>query len=52
MRRAGVSLPAGKWFIWTLVLIALAFLVVYGAPVLERLFRVTREIGGLPSGAR
>jgi len=38
MRRAGVSLPAGKWFIWTLVLIALAFLVVYGAPVLERLW--------------
>ncbi len=41
MRRAGVSLPAGKWFIWTLVLAALALLVVYGAPVLERLWTST-----------
>ncbi len=41
MRRAGVYLPAGKWFIWTLVLAALALLVVYGAPVLERLWTST-----------
>jgi len=43
MRRAGVSLPAGKWFIWTLVLIALVFLVVYGAPVLERLWTISTD---------
>ena len=41
MRRAGISLPSGKWFIWTLVLGVLLLLVVYGAPVLERLWTST-----------
>jgi len=41
MRRPGVSLPAGKWFVWILVAVALAFLIVYGAPVLERLWTST-----------
>jgi len=41
MRRAGISLPAGKWFIWILVLVVLVLLVVYGAPVLERLWTST-----------
>ncbi len=49
MRRAGVSLPAGKWFIWTLVLIALVFLVVYGAPVLERLWTTSTGSNEVPS---
>jgi len=41
MRRASISLPSGKWFIWTLVLVVLVVLVVYGAPVLERLWTST-----------
>jgi len=41
MRRARISLPAGKWFTWTLVLAVLVLLVVYGAPVLERLWTST-----------
>ncbi len=49
MRRTGVSLPAGKWFIWTLVLIALVFLVVYGAPVLERLWTTSTGSNEVPS---
>jgi len=40
-RRTGISLPAGKWFIWSLVLAGLVFLVVFGAPVLERLWTST-----------
>jgi cytoskeleton protein RodZ len=40
-RRTGVSFPAGKWFIWGLVLAGLVFLVVFGAPVLERLWTST-----------
>ncbi|GMQ88613.1 MAG: DUF4115 domain-containing protein [Gammaproteobacteria bacterium] len=41
MRRPGVSLPAGKWIVWILAVAALVFLVVYGAPVLERLWTST-----------
>ncbi len=41
MRRPGLSLPAGKWFVWILVVVALAFLIVYGAPVFERLWTST-----------
>jgi cytoskeleton protein RodZ len=40
-RRTGVSFPAGKWFIWGLVLAGLVFLVVFGTPVLERLWTST-----------
>jgi len=38
MRRAGVSLPRGKWFVWTLGLAALAVIIIYGVPALERLW--------------
>lgn len=41
MRRAGMPLPAGKWFVWILSLVALVFLIVYGVPVLERLWTST-----------
>jgi len=49
IRRAGVSLPVGKWFIWILVLVALVFLVVYGAPVLERLWTTSTGSNEVPS---
>ncbi len=49
MRRAGVSLPAGKWFIWILALVLLVLLVVYGAPVLERLWTSTDSSSETPS---
>jgi len=41
MRRAGVSLPAGKWVMWALILVVIVLLVIYGAPVLERLWTST-----------
>ncbi|HHH44713.1 MAG TPA: DUF4115 domain-containing protein [Gammaproteobacteria bacterium] len=37
-RRASVSLPLGKWLLWILVITALVLLVVYGMPVVERLW--------------
>ncbi len=37
-RRASVSVPVGKWLLWVLVIAALALLVVYGIPVVERLW--------------
>lgn len=38
MRRSGVSLPLGKWFAWILVLAALAVMIIYGVPAVERLW--------------
>jgi cytoskeleton protein RodZ len=37
-RRSGVSLPRGKWLVWSLVVAALAVMIVYGVPALERLW--------------
>ncbi len=47
MRRAGLSLPVGKWVAWTLGLAALVFLIVYGVPVIERLWTSTGGNEGL-----
>ena len=38
MRRSGVSLPRGKWLVWILVLAALAVMIIYGVPAVERLW--------------
>jgi cytoskeleton protein RodZ len=38
MRRPGVSLPRGKWFMWSLGLAALVVVVIYGVPAMERLW--------------
>jgi cytoskeleton protein RodZ len=38
MRRSGVSLPRGKWLLWSLLLAALAVMIIYGVPALERLW--------------
>ncbi len=38
MRRSGVTLPRGRWFMWVLTLAAVAVMVVYGVPALDRLW--------------
>ena len=38
IRRSGVSLPRGKWLLWSLVLAALAVMIIYGVPAVERLW--------------
>ncbi|MEN8761910.1 MAG: RodZ domain-containing protein [Thiogranum sp.] len=38
MRRSGVSLPRGKWLVWSLALAALAVMIIYGVPAVERLW--------------
>ena len=38
MRRSGVSLPRAKWLLWSLVLAALAVMIIYGVPAVERLW--------------
>jgi len=48
-RRAGVSVPVGKWLLWALVITALVLLVVYGIPVVERLW-TSQLSDGAPAG--
>ncbi len=38
MRRSGVSLPRMKWLVWILLLAALAVMIIYGVPAVERLW--------------
>lgn len=38
MRRSGVSLPRVKWLVWILLLAALAVMIIYGVPAVERLW--------------
>ena len=38
IRRSSVSLPRGKWLLWSLVLAALAVMIIYGVPAVERLW--------------
>ncbi|MGI9320651.1 MAG: RodZ domain-containing protein [Thiogranum sp.] len=38
IRRSGVSLPRGKWLLWSLLLAALAVMIIYGVPAVERLW--------------
>ena len=37
-RRSSVALPRGKWFVWSLGLAAVAVMIVYGVPKVERLW--------------
>lgn len=43
MRRPGVSLPVGKWLVSVSLLAAVALMVIYGVPTVERLWSVRTE---------